>query len=231
MSTTEAPPLVREASPADLARVRALVTEAGLPLAGLHTAATVLVADAGGSVVGAVALERHGGGPELAFLLRSAVVDPARRGPRHRCSPHPRCPGPHRRRRTGRPPDRDGRRLVPPLRVPPRRPRLPASGARGIEGALRSVPGLRSGDAPNIALTIVSMRAAPRSQPLPAGAGRRKGRPKADPEGMRSTLPPTKAAGTLVGGERNAATPRTQGSQTEILRQPVGSICRSPVTR
>lgn len=80
MSTTEAPPLVREASPADLARVRALVTEAGLPLAGLHTAATVLVADAGGSVVGAVALERHGGGPELAFLLRSAVVDPARRG-------------------------------------------------------------------------------------------------------------------------------------------------------
>jgi amino-acid N-acetyltransferase len=30
--------------------------------------------------VGAVALEEHGSGPETAFLLRSAVVDPACRG-------------------------------------------------------------------------------------------------------------------------------------------------------
>jgi hypothetical protein len=31
-------------------------------------------------VVGAIALERHGTGPDTAFLLRSAVIDPAWRG-------------------------------------------------------------------------------------------------------------------------------------------------------
>src|SRR3954451_18081016 len=35
--------------------------------------------------------------------------------------------------------------------------------------------------------------------PDPAGAGRGKGRPQADPEGTRSALPATKAAGTLIG--------------------------------
>jgi GNAT superfamily N-acetyltransferase len=40
----------------------------------------VLVADVGDAVVGAIALERHGTGPDTAFLLRSAVIDPAWRG-------------------------------------------------------------------------------------------------------------------------------------------------------
>src|SRR4051794_30491405 len=37
--------------------------------------------------------------------------------------------------------------------------------------------------------------------PDPAGAGRGKGRPQADPEGTRSALPATEAAGTLIGGD------------------------------
>jgi amino-acid N-acetyltransferase len=80
MSTTAEPSPVRKAAAADLTRVRALLTEAGLPLDGLDAATVILVADAGGSVVGAIALEQHGSGPERAFLLRSAVVEPAWRG-------------------------------------------------------------------------------------------------------------------------------------------------------
>src|SRR3954451_15700972 len=40
---------------------------------------------------------------------------------------------------------------------------------------------------------------APHNPPDPAGAGRGKGRPQADPEGTRSALPATEAAGTLIG--------------------------------
>lgn len=71
---------VHEAAPTDLPSVRNLVATAGLPLDGLHEAAVVLVADADGTVVGTVALERHGAGPDTVFLLRSAAVDPAWRG-------------------------------------------------------------------------------------------------------------------------------------------------------
>ncbi|WP_448625898.1 GNAT family N-acetyltransferase [Geodermatophilus sp. URMC 64] len=76
----EVPPvLVREATPADLPAVRELVARAGLPLDGLDDAA-VLVAEVDGRLAGTVALERHGGGPRTAFLLRSAAVEPDRRG-------------------------------------------------------------------------------------------------------------------------------------------------------
>lgn len=70
----------QRSAPADLATVRDLVAGAGLPLAGLADAALVLVADAGGQVVGAVALDRHGAGDDTAYLLRSAAVDPAWQG-------------------------------------------------------------------------------------------------------------------------------------------------------
>lgn len=83
MTTTdsEVPPvLVREATPAELATISALVTAAGLPLEGLADAAHVWVADAAGAIVGTVALERHGTGDATAYLLRSAAVDPAWRG-------------------------------------------------------------------------------------------------------------------------------------------------------
>jgi amino-acid N-acetyltransferase len=77
----EVPPVrIREAAPADLTAVRELITAAGLPLVGLDDAAHVLVAEAGGPIVGTVALERHGGQFGPVFLLRSAAVDPAWRG-------------------------------------------------------------------------------------------------------------------------------------------------------
>jgi amino-acid N-acetyltransferase len=72
--------LVSQATPADLAAIGGLIAAAGLPLAGLDDAALVLVADAAGSVAGAVALERHGSGDDTAYLLRSAAVDRAWRG-------------------------------------------------------------------------------------------------------------------------------------------------------
>ena len=75
------PVVVTEATPADLPAVRALVAGAGLPLAGLETAAPVLVAtDTARMVIGTIALERHGAGAESAFLLRSAAADPAWHG-------------------------------------------------------------------------------------------------------------------------------------------------------
>jgi amino-acid N-acetyltransferase len=77
----EGPPVtVREAAPADLPVVSRLITDAGLPLDGLSDAAVVLVAEAGGAVVGTVALERHGTGQDTTFLLRSAAVEPAWHG-------------------------------------------------------------------------------------------------------------------------------------------------------
>jgi len=75
----EVPPvLVRSATPADLPAARELIERSGLPLDGLDDAA-VLVAEANGRLVGTVALERHGEGPGLALLLRSAAVEPDRR--------------------------------------------------------------------------------------------------------------------------------------------------------
>ncbi len=44
--------------------------------------------------------------------------------------------------------------------------------------------------------------------PDPAGAGRGKGRPQADPEGTRSALPATEAAGTLIGVGSASPIPR-----------------------
>jgi len=41
------------------------------------------------------------------------------------------------------------------------------------------------------------LRSLPHNQPTPAAAGRGKGGPQAQPEGPRSALPPTKAAGML----------------------------------
>jgi amino-acid N-acetyltransferase len=78
---SDVPPVsVRQATPADLAATRDLIAAAGLPLAGLDDAALILLAEQAGAVVGVVALERHGTGSETAYLLRSAVVDPTRRG-------------------------------------------------------------------------------------------------------------------------------------------------------
>ncbi|MGY1820525.1 GNAT family N-acetyltransferase [Geodermatophilus sp. SYSU D00079] len=80
-SRSEVPPvLVREATPADLAAITDLIAAAGLPLAGLEDAVLVLTAEVTGELAGAIALERHGAGPDTAFLLRSAAVAPAWRG-------------------------------------------------------------------------------------------------------------------------------------------------------
>jgi len=64
----------------DVAR---LVSDSGLPLDGLAGAWLVLAARPvgdDGAPIGVVALERHGEGTHVAFLLRSAAVDPAWRG-------------------------------------------------------------------------------------------------------------------------------------------------------
>jgi hypothetical protein len=72
VSTTglEGPPVaVRRATPADLEAVERLVGAAGLPLDGLADTAVVLVAQADGVVVGAVALQRHSTGLRDTALL------------------------------------------------------------------------------------------------------------------------------------------------------------------
>jgi amino-acid N-acetyltransferase len=74
------PVLVREAAATDLPAVRELLAAADLPVAGLDDAVVVLLAEVKGSVVGTIALERHGAGASVAFLLRSAAVDSAWRG-------------------------------------------------------------------------------------------------------------------------------------------------------
>lgn len=71
---------IRDAAPQDLPAVHKLIGEASLPLDGWADASVVLVAVLGHTVVGTVALERHGAGRDAAFLLRSAAVDPANRG-------------------------------------------------------------------------------------------------------------------------------------------------------
>lgn len=81
MTRAQLPALtVRDAAAGDFAAVTDLVRAAGLPLDGLVDSAAVLVAEAGGGVVGTVALERHGAGAATAFLLRSAAVDAAWHG-------------------------------------------------------------------------------------------------------------------------------------------------------
>ncbi len=73
---------VREAHPEETPEVSRLVREAGLPLDGLEGATLVLVAESQGELVGTIALEEHGSGEGLAYLLRSAAVTPTwrRRG-------------------------------------------------------------------------------------------------------------------------------------------------------
>jgi amino-acid N-acetyltransferase len=68
---------IRLAGPGDFAGVVALLEAADLPTAGLKPSLPdFLVAEEGGRVVGAVGLEVYGD----SALLRSAVVDPGRRG-------------------------------------------------------------------------------------------------------------------------------------------------------
>ena len=70
-------PVIRRAEPGDVPHVSALLTGAGLPLDGAAEAfATGLVAELGGSIVGAAAIEPYGN----AGLLRSVVVGEALRG-------------------------------------------------------------------------------------------------------------------------------------------------------
>ena len=68
---------VRAATVADLGAIRALLADAGLPLDGVDEAFRHgVVAVAGGTVVGAAAVEPYG----TDGLLRSVVVAPSRRG-------------------------------------------------------------------------------------------------------------------------------------------------------
>lgn len=68
-------PVLRPARAEDLAAVRALLEEAGLPLAGLDQA-SVWVATVRGDIAGGIAFERHG----TLGLLRSLAVAPKHRG-------------------------------------------------------------------------------------------------------------------------------------------------------
>lgn len=58
----------------------ALVTSCGLASGGLDDCAAVFVIDGGHGLLGTAALERHGDGPESAYLLRSVAVAASRRG-------------------------------------------------------------------------------------------------------------------------------------------------------
>jgi amino-acid N-acetyltransferase len=69
--------VLRSAVPADLAAVRALLADASLPLDGVDEAfGHGVVAEAGGAIVGAAAIEPYG----TDGLLRSVVVTPSVRG-------------------------------------------------------------------------------------------------------------------------------------------------------
>jgi protein-tyrosine-phosphatase/N-acetylglutamate synthase-like GNAT family acetyltransferase len=67
---------LRAATPDDRPAVDGLLADNGLPLDGLDAAARVLVATNGDDLVGVAALERHGDGPDTAYLLRSVAVRP-----------------------------------------------------------------------------------------------------------------------------------------------------------
>ena len=71
---------IRPAAPSERGSARALLRAAGLPLAGLNDVAVLLVAVRGCEVVGCAALERHGDGPGVAYLLRSVAVREDLRG-------------------------------------------------------------------------------------------------------------------------------------------------------
>ncbi|MGH8893951.1 MAG: GNAT family N-acetyltransferase [Actinomycetes bacterium] len=71
---------VRPARPGEAPAVRALVAAAGLPTAGLDEVWATLVATLAGRPVGVAAIERHGPPEAPVFLLRSVVVEDARRG-------------------------------------------------------------------------------------------------------------------------------------------------------
>lgn len=74
---TRAAPTYREATPADIARVRKLLTASHLPLDGLpETLSGFAVAELDGDLVGVAGVEECGD----YGLLRSAAVDPAVRG-------------------------------------------------------------------------------------------------------------------------------------------------------
>lgn len=77
---TPSAPVIREADDRDSGAIAALLTADDLPLDGLEDAAHVLVAETAGTLVGVIALERHGTGPDAAYLLRSAAVDASQRG-------------------------------------------------------------------------------------------------------------------------------------------------------
>lgn len=77
MRTRNAAATIRRATPADRGAVADLLKTAELPLAGIPSALEhFLVAESGGTLVGAIGLEVYGN----AALLRSAVVHPAARG-------------------------------------------------------------------------------------------------------------------------------------------------------
>jgi len=71
--------LIRAAKASDLERVLALITEAGLPIAGVVDGfADFLVAEVAGELIGTAGIERYGG----SALLRSVVVRPDWKGRR-----------------------------------------------------------------------------------------------------------------------------------------------------
>jgi amino-acid N-acetyltransferase len=75
--------VVERVGPTEWADVARLVSASGLPLEGMTEAWLALAArpvHGGAPPVGVVALERHGEGAEVAFLLRSAAVEPAWQG-------------------------------------------------------------------------------------------------------------------------------------------------------
>ena len=67
---------LRVATPDDRPAVDGLLADNGLPLDGLDAAARVLVVTNSDNLVGVAALERHGDGPDTAYLLRSVAVRP-----------------------------------------------------------------------------------------------------------------------------------------------------------
>lgn len=111
--------------------------------------------------------------------------------------------------------------------------RDPPSGRRPHGGSFRPPTGPPTDEPPPSVLPCAS-----HNPPDPAGAGRGKGRPQADPEGTRSALPATEAAGTLIGWDarrryrgacrRGSRIPfRRYGSRQPTARRP-GDLAASP---
>lgn len=66
---------IRRARTEDWPVIRRLVGAAGLPLDGLADCFAVFLAEHSGRIVGTAAMERHGDGADVAYLLRSVAVD------------------------------------------------------------------------------------------------------------------------------------------------------------